>query len=90
MPRDRILGGWRFDDPALGDDYKWGCGYPSDKDTQRWMRDNLDPIFGWPDVVRFSWGPSLEVWLNTRLATANPLSHTTPTPFFPRPTLTHL
>ena len=47
VPRDRILGGWRFDDPGLGDDYNWGCGYPSDKDTQRWMKANFDPIFGW-------------------------------------------
>jgi hypothetical protein len=25
------------------------------------MRDNLDPVFGWPSLVRFSWGPALEV-----------------------------
>ena len=25
------------------------------------MRENLDPVFGWPDVVRFSWGPASEV-----------------------------
>ena len=21
----------------------------------------MHPVFGWPDIVRFSWGPSLEV-----------------------------
>ena len=25
------------------------------------MRANLQPVFGWPDLVRFSWGPSKEV-----------------------------
>ena len=40
---------------------EWGCGYPSDVKTQRWLKDNLDPVFGWPDVVRFSWAPALEV-----------------------------
>lgn len=61
MPRDTLLQSWRFEDARLGSDYDWGCGYPSDKDTQRWMRDNLDPVFGWPNVVRFSWGPATEV-----------------------------
>ena len=61
MPRDAILSDWRFEDAAMGDDYAWGCGYPGDAQTQRWMKDNVDPIFGWPDVVRFSWGPALEV-----------------------------
>ena len=41
----------RFEDQGMGNDYNWGCGYPSDKDTQRWMRDNLDPIFGWPVLL---------------------------------------
>ena len=31
------------------------------QDTQRWLRDNLNPLFGWPSVARFSWGPALEV-----------------------------
>lgn len=61
VPRDFILAEWKFEDSMLGSDYQWGCGYPSDYHTQRWMRDNLDSIFGWPDVVRFSWGPALEV-----------------------------
>lgn len=61
VPRDALLSRWRFDDERMGSDYNWGCGYPSDKNAQRWLRENLDPLFGWPDVVRFSWGPALEV-----------------------------
>ena len=69
MPRDTLLNAWRFEDPRLGSDYDWGCGYPSDKNTQRWMSDNLDHVFGWPSVVRFSWGPAAEV------LDKNPKSH---------------
>lgn len=61
VPRDAILAGWRFEHPSLGDDYSWGCGYPGDKETVRWMKANLHPLFGWPSVCRFSWGPALEV-----------------------------
>lgn len=38
---------------------KWssamGSGYPSDPNTQAWLKSSLDPIFGFPKVVRFSW-----------------------------------
>ncbi len=61
VPRDTLLGDWTFEDPRVCTDRQWGCGYPSDKDTQRWMKDNLHPIFGYPNIVRFSWGPTTEV-----------------------------
>ena len=35
-------------DVSLGDDYSWGCGYPGDKETVRWMKANLPPLFGEP------------------------------------------
>ena len=60
MPRDTLLSGWRFEDSAFSD-VDWGCGYPSDVNTKRWMRDNLEPVFGWPNICRFSWGPATEV-----------------------------
>jgi ribonuclease H2 subunit A len=60
VPRDTLLSGWRFEDPAFTD-VDWGCGYPSDVNTKRWMRDNLEPVFGWPNICRFSWGPATEV-----------------------------
>ena len=38
-----------------------GNGYPSDERTKAWMRKFLDPVFGWPSVVRFSWKPAVEL-----------------------------
>jgi len=43
---------------------EFGSGYPSDPKCKAWMADNLcDPVFGWPDVVRFSWGPAKKTLL---------------------------
>ncbi|KAJ9124964.1 hypothetical protein QFC24_002896 [Naganishia onofrii] len=33
-----------------------GSGYPSDPKTQAYLRAAFDPIFGYPSIVRFSWG----------------------------------
>lgn len=32
-----------------------GSGYPSDPRTQAYLRENIDPIFGYKGIVRFSW-----------------------------------
>ncbi|CAD1474102.1 unnamed protein product [Heterotrigona itama] len=36
----------------------YGCGYPNDPDTKKWLFDNVDDVFGFPRVVRFSWSPA--------------------------------
>jgi len=47
----------------------FGSGYPSDPKCKAWMHDNLrDPVFGWPDLVRFSWGPAKKSLLNDERA----------------------
>ena len=58
--RDRMLKTWTFSEPAFENlSTKFGSGYPSDPVCKAWMRDNLsDSIFGFPDVVRFSWAPT--------------------------------
>ncbi|KAJ3268624.1 Ribonuclease H2 subunit A [Terramyces sp. JEL0728] len=33
----------------------FGSGYPSDPNTKQWLVDHLDPVFGYPNTVRFSW-----------------------------------
>mmetsp|Transcript_20747 Transcript_20747/g.23837 ORF Transcript_20747/g.23837 Transcript_20747/m.23837 type:complete len:388 (-) Transcript_20747:240-1403(-) len=38
-------------------DMDFGSGYPSDPKCKEWMKRNIaDPVFGYPDFVRFSWG----------------------------------
>ncbi|GAA6025505.1 hypothetical protein JCM8202_001973 [Rhodotorula sphaerocarpa] len=35
----------------------FGSGYPSDPKTVMWLQSNFDPVFGFPNVARFSWAP---------------------------------
>lgn len=39
----------------------WGSGYPSDPRTQAWLRQNMDPVFGWGSECRHSWGTAKEL-----------------------------
>jgi ribonuclease H2 subunit A len=39
----------------------WGSGYPSDARTSTWLKQNIDPIFGWGNECRFSWGTAKEL-----------------------------
>jgi ribonuclease H2 subunit A len=32
-----------------------GSGYPSDPRTQAYLKESLDPVFGYKGIVRFSW-----------------------------------
>ncbi|GAA5903678.1 hypothetical protein JCM8208_003657 [Rhodotorula glutinis] len=63
VTRDRILSQWQFAEPGVaeGDGAEerrlFGSGYPSDPKTVSWLQDNFDPVFGFPNVARFSWAP---------------------------------
>lgn len=39
----------------------WGSGYPSDARTTSWMKGNMNPVFGWGNECRFSWGTAKEM-----------------------------
>lgn len=39
----------------------WGSGYPSDSRCNTWLKNNVDPVFGWGSVCRFSWKTAEEL-----------------------------
>ncbi|THV07439.1 ribonuclease H2 subunit A [Dendrothele bispora CBS 962.96] len=56
VTRDACLEGWTFEEVGYkAPDVELGSGYPSDPKTQTWLRSCLEPTFGFPKVVRFSW-----------------------------------
>lgn len=38
-----------------------GSGYPGDPVTKIWLQNHLDPVFGYPRLVRFSWGTTKKI-----------------------------
>lgn len=63
VTRDRIISNWRFTELKVNETHstKFGSGYPSDPICKEWIEEHSqkrgDPIFVFPDAVRFSWGP---------------------------------
>uniref|UniRef100_A0A4W3H7N9 Ribonuclease n=1 Tax=Callorhinchus milii TaxID=7868 RepID=A0A4W3H7N9_CALMI len=55
VARDRSVKSWTFIE-NLGDvNVDYGSGYPNDPKTKEWLSSNVDPVFGYPQFVRFSW-----------------------------------
>lgn len=54
VKRDELLENWKFEEKGT---FKtnFGCGYPGDKITKKWLRDNCDKVFGLPSIARYSW-----------------------------------
>ncbi|KAI8896579.1 ribonuclease-like protein H2 large subunit [Globomyces pollinis-pini] len=54
VTRDLSIQNWNFIE-SIEIDKEFGSGYPSDPQTVKWLKDNLNPIFGFPNIIRFSW-----------------------------------
>ncbi|KAK9122812.1 hypothetical protein Sjap_012414 [Stephania japonica] len=56
VTRDRALRNWMLDETAENMHKNFGSGYPGDPETKAWMNDHQHSVFGFPTLVRFSWG----------------------------------
>jgi ribonuclease H2 subunit A len=62
VTRDLILKNWSFTEPNFPLDRDYGSGYPSDPKCKEWISRRFgDPLFGYPNLVRFSWGPVKDI-----------------------------
>ncbi|XP_022414167.1 ribonuclease H2 subunit A isoform X2 [Delphinapterus leucas] len=55
VARDQAVKNWKFVEKLQDLDTDYGSGYPNDPKTKAWLREHVDPVFGFPQFVRFSW-----------------------------------
>ncbi|KAJ3005877.1 UNVERIFIED_CONTAM: Ribonuclease H2 subunit A [Siphonaria sp. JEL0065] len=56
--RDCVMKNWVFSEAGVPEKpftRVFGSGYPGDPNTKKWLKQNMDPVFGFPDIIRFSW-----------------------------------
>ncbi|XP_051116422.1 ribonuclease H2 subunit A [Andrographis paniculata] len=56
VTRDRALRDWMLDETAENLQRNFGSGYPGDPQTKAWLSNHKHSVFGFPTLVRFSWG----------------------------------
>ncbi|XP_076469626.1 ribonuclease H2 subunit A-like [Babylonia areolata] len=61
VARDRVVKNWKFAEGIDVEDNSYGSGYPGDPATKKFLSENIDPVFGFPDLVRFSWSTAAQI-----------------------------
>lgn len=61
VARDHCLKFWKFREGLEATHKDFGSGYPGDPVTKSFLQDNVDPVFGFPRLVRFSWSTSSNI-----------------------------
>lgn len=59
VSRDHALRAWQFREGSIETQY--GSGYPNDPLTKKWLSSTVDPTFGFPQIVRFSWSTAEKI-----------------------------
>eukprot|EP00891_Asterochloris_glomerata_P008869 jgi/Astpho2/8869/fgenesh1_pm.00129_%23_13_t len=55
VTRDRLLREFQPQEAGVQLGTQYGSGYPGDPVTKQWLDSHMDPVFGFPSLVRFSW-----------------------------------
>lgn len=63
VSRDHALKVWKFPEGLDVTQDGFGSGYPGDPVTKRFLQENIDPVFGFPRLVRFSWSTAENILL---------------------------
>jgi len=66
VTRDKVLHDFMFVEPNLNCTKNWGSGYPSDPTTKQWLQENFNQVFGYPSIVRFSWRPIEDIFVERK------------------------
>ena len=62
VTRDNVIKQWIYKEMQLNNslDKSFGSGYPGDENCANWIQRAYHPVFGFPSIVRFSWGTARE------------------------------
>ncbi|XP_076652327.1 ribonuclease H2 subunit A [Halictus rubicundus] len=66
VSRDHAIRAWKFLEGDINSEY--GSGYPNDPETKKWLSGHVDPVFGFPRLVRFSWSTAEKILETQALA----------------------
>lgn len=61
VTRDHALQVWKFQEGIELTHKDFGSGYPGDPNTKKFLKNYCNPIFGFPQIVRFSWSTATNV-----------------------------
>ncbi|KAJ1948202.1 hypothetical protein FBU59_001704 [Linderina macrospora] len=61
VPRDAHLSNWVFEEGVQGVSRVYGSGYPGDPNTVKWLKEHVDAVFGYPNIIRFSWSTCVKL-----------------------------
>ncbi|XP_003797965.1 ribonuclease H2 subunit A isoform X1 [Otolemur garnettii] len=61
VARDQAVRNWRFVERLQDFDADYGSGYPNDPKTKAWLKKHVEPVFGFPQFVRFSWRTAMAI-----------------------------
>lgn len=59
VARDHALQVWQFKEGVEMSHKEFGSGYPADPVTKKYLATCCDPVFGYPQLVRFSWSTAV-------------------------------
>lgn len=68
VTRDHLLRDFRAPESAATGSIEYGSGYPGDPVTTAWLKSNVDSVFGYPALVRFSWQTTTRMLEDTACA----------------------
>lgn len=63
VSRDHALKVWKFPEGLTLSQTEFGSGYPGDPATKKFLQENIDRVFGFPRLVRFSWSTAENILL---------------------------
>ena len=68
VTRDALLSQWTWAEPTVTLDKEFGSGYPGDEKCSTWLVGAQNTVFGFPNLIRFSWSTSREALLKGGVA----------------------